>query len=237
MTKQIRKSRARPVLRFKHHGQKTIRHIDQASGVTGATLARDGLPAGMQGAGIERALKAGDHLFHLGDRAAGIYQVLRGEVRLTRIGTNGQQVTLYAASAGDILAEAALFSPAYHCAAVAAGDAVVRFYPKAALLAALRSNPDAAQAFMAMLARQVMRLRTRLEQRNIRSARDRIRHYLACNVGADGRTIALAGTLKDLAAELGLTHEALYRKLSEMAADGEIERRKNLIRIKPARSV
>jgi CRP-like cAMP-binding protein len=33
------------------------------------------------------------------------------------------------------------------------------------------------------------------------------------------------------AAELGLTHEAFYRTLAEMAADGEIERRKGAIRL------
>ena len=66
----------------------------------------------------------------------------------------------------------------------------------------------AAQAFAATLARQVMNLRTRIEQRNIRSARERVRHYLALNAGADGRTVELTGTLKDIAAELGLTHEA-----------------------------
>ena len=64
-----------------------------------------------------------------------------------------------------------------------------------------------------MLARQVMTLRTRLEQRNIHSARDRVRHYLAINADPSGRTVVLSGTLKDMAAELGLTHEALYRTL------------------------
>ncbi len=87
---------------------------------------------------------------------------------------------------------------------------------------------------MAMLASQVMNLRTRLEQRNIHSARDRVRHYLMVNAGADGRTVMLPGTLKDLAAELGLTHEALYRTLADMAADGEIERLKGKIRLSKA---
>jgi CRP/FNR family transcriptional regulator, dissimilatory nitrate respiration regulator len=32
-----------------------------------------------------------------------------------------------------------------------------------------------------------------------------------------------------MAAELGLTHEALYRTLADMSADGEIERRKGTI--------
>jgi CRP/FNR family transcriptional regulator, dissimilatory nitrate respiration regulator len=83
-----------------------------------------------------------------------------------------------------------------------------------------------------MLARQVMGLRTRLERRSIQSARERIRHYLTLNVGADGRTVTLPGTLKDLAGELGLAHEALYRTLADMAANGEIERLEGKIRLK-----
>ena len=107
----------------------------------------------------------------------------------------------------------------------------MRLYPKATLLAEFEREPKAAQAFTAMLARQVMNLRTRLEQRNIHSARDRVRHYLALNAGADGRTVKIAGTLKNLAAELGLTHEALYRTLADMAAAGEIGRLKGKIRL------
>ena len=108
---------------------------------------------------------------------------------------------LYSAAAGDTIAEASLFSPAYHCDAIATTAAVVRLYPKAAVLAEFQRNPKAAQAFTAMLARQVMSLRTRLEQRNIHSARERVRHYLAVNAGPDGRTVTLAGTLKDLAGD------------------------------------
>lgn len=186
----------------------------------------------MKDAGLARPLKAGEHLFHLGDPTAGIYEIVRGQVRLVRVGMNGQTITLHAASAGDFIAEASLFSPTYHCDAVAATDAVVRLYPKAGMLAEFERNPKSARAFMAKLAHQVMTLRARLEQRNIRSARDRVRHYLTMNVGADGRTVALRGTVKELASELGLTHEALYRALSDMAADGEIERRKDLIRLK-----
>jgi CRP-like cAMP-binding protein len=129
------------------------------------------------------------------------------------------------------LAEASVFSSSYHCDAIASTDAVVRLYPKTILLGELQHNPNFAQAFAGMLARQVMTLRTRLEQRNIHSARDRVRHYLVVNADPSGRTVTLSGTLKDMAAELGLAHEALYRTLAEMAADGEIERRKGTIRL------
>jgi DNA-binding MarR family transcriptional regulator len=69
-----------------------------------------------------------------------------------------------------------------------------------------------------------MGLRTRLAQRNIRSARERVRHFLALNAGADGCTVELRGTVKDLAEEVGLTHEALYRTLAALERAGEIKR-------------
>jgi DeoR/GlpR family transcriptional regulator of sugar metabolism len=43
----------------------------------------------------------------------------------------------------------------------------------------------------------------------------------------------LRGTLKELAAELGLTHEALYRTLARMAADKEITRTGGIIKLTP----
>src|ERR1700693_5788018 len=174
----------------------------------------DWLPAAVRNAGIERALTAGQTLFRLDDATAGFYQVVDGQIRLTRVDTDGRQIVLHLAAPAETIAEASLFSPSYHCDAIATTDAVVRLYPKAVVLGEFQRNPEVAQAFMAMLAHQVMNLRTRLEQRNIRSARDRIRHSLALNAGPDGRTVLLRSTVKDLAAELGHTHEALYRALS-----------------------
>jgi CRP-like cAMP-binding protein len=135
------------------------------------------------------------------------------------------------ASTGETVAEASLFSSTYHCDAIAATEAIVRLYPKTALLAELQRDPKVAKSFAAMLARQVMTLRTRLERRNIHSARDRVRHFLTVNVGTDGRTVILPGTLKEFAADLGLTHEALYRTLARMEADGEITRAGTVIKV------
>ncbi len=190
---------------------------------------REWLPANVQAAGVERVLPPGQALFRLGEPTAGIYEIVKGQVQMVRVDASGREVILYVAGPGDLFAEAALFSPTYHCDAVTKTGAVVRLFPKAKVIAELRQNPQAAEAFMAILARQIMSLRTRLEQRNIRSATDRVRHFLALNTGPDGRTVLLRGTLKDLAAELGLAHEALYRALADLAAAGEIKRLKNKI--------
>jgi len=194
--------------------------------------APDWLSATIRGAAVERRLKAGQALFRTGAPTGGLYEIVTGKVRLVRVDRSGREAVLQVAAPGDTLAEASLFSAAYHCDAIATTEAVVRLYPRKILVNELRRNPKVAQSFAAMLARQVMALRTRLEQRNIHSARDRVRHYLAVNADPSGRMVALSGTLKDIAAELGLTHEAFYRTLAEMAADGEIERRKDAIHVK-----
>lgn len=181
-------------------------------------------PASVRAFGVERTLKAGQMLFRIGSRSAGAYEVVSGKVRLVRVDSAGREAILYVATAGEMVAEASLFSPTYHCDAVASVHSVVRRYPKGALLAEFRRNPQAAEAFMTVVAHQVMSLRTRLQLSGIRSARERVRAYLTLNVGADGRTISLPGTLKEMAGYLGLTHEALYRTLAEMASDREIER-------------
>ena len=191
----------------------------------------DWLTTAVRRAATERTLKAGQHLFHVGDRTVGLYEIVEGTVRLVRVDRSGREAILQAAGAGETLAEASLFSPTYHCDAIAPTAARVRLYPKTVLLKELERDPKIARAFAAMLARQVMTLRTRLEQRNIHSARDRVLHYLAVNGDPRMRTVVLTGTLKDLAAELGLTHEVLYRTLAEMASRGEIERRRQTIRL------
>jgi CRP/FNR family transcriptional regulator, dissimilatory nitrate respiration regulator len=194
----------------------------------------DWLSSSVRAAATERRLKPGQTLFHTGSKSAGFYEVVSGTVRLVRVDRSGREAVLQVASAGETVAEASLFSSTYHCDAIAATEAVVRLYPKITVLAELQRDPRTALSFAAMLARQVMTLRTRLERRNIHSARDRIRHFLTVNVGADGRTVVLPGTLKELAADLGLTHEALYRTLARMEADSEIIRAGTMIKIKRA---
>jgi CRP-like cAMP-binding protein len=184
----------------------------------------DWIPAAVRAGAIERRLRAGQTLFRSGGETVGLYEVVEGKVRLVRFDRNGREAVLQLASAGDILAEASLFSAIYHCDAIASTQAMVRLYPNAMLLAELKLDPKLLEAFAAVLAQQVMTLRARLERRNVHSARDRVRHYLAVNVGPDRRTVALPGTLKELAADLGLTHEAMYRTLARMEADDEIKR-------------
>jgi len=182
------------------------------------------MQAGLRDAGTVRRLATGAALFRQGDPAGAVFQVVSGRLRLARQTIEGQSITLHTAEPGEMFAEPALFSPVYHCDAVAVVGSEVRAWRKKDLLTALRRDPDLAERFMAALARQVQALRAQLAARNILSARERVLHQLALRAGADGRTVRLRGTLMEFAAEIGLTPAALYRTLARLEREGLIVR-------------
>jgi CRP-like cAMP-binding protein len=60
----------------------------------------------------------GDHVFRQGDPTMGIFFVKSGNVCLTRVTESGNAVTIHNARAGDLFAEASIYSDHYHCDAV-----------------------------------------------------------------------------------------------------------------------
>ena len=125
-----------------------------------------------------RMLANGEALFRHGDPTFAIFAVRRGRVRLVRHLADGSTVPLYVAHDGETFSEAALFSQVYHCDAIADVDSEIEVHPKDALSQALHGNPKAARTFMMHLAQQVIALRSRLEIRNIRSAKERVAQFL-----------------------------------------------------------
>ena len=171
-----------------------------------------------------RSLARNEVLFRQGDRVTAIYFVETGRLRLERRTFDGRLLVLGTTPAGEFFVEAALFSDTYHCDAAATEPSRVRVYPKTAVLNALRADPASAMSFLALMARQVMGLRQRLELMKVRSAQERVMLYLDLNAEPDGRTVNLRSQLQDIASELGLTREALYRTLAGLERAGAIER-------------
>jgi CRP/FNR family transcriptional regulator, dissimilatory nitrate respiration regulator len=183
-------------------------------------------------ASVVRVLAPGELLFRQGDRAAAIYKVESGRLRLIRRTVDDHLVILHTARCGGFFAEASLFADAYHCDAIAAAPASIRVYPKQIVMEVMRTDPMLTEAFMARLARQLQELRARMELRNIRSARDRVLQYLRLRAGTRGRSIAIEGQLQDIAAEIGMTREALYRTLARLETEGHLTRTETAILLK-----
>jgi len=171
-----------------------------------------------------RCLARNEVLFRQGDKIAAIYFVEAGRLRLERRTFDGRLLILGITPAGQFFVEAALFADIFHCDGVATEPSRVRIYPKPAVLKALRTGPEDAMSFLALMAHQVIDLRQRLELMKVRSAKERIMLYLDFNAELDGRTVKLRSQLQDIASELGLSREAFYRTIASLEREGIIKR-------------
>lgn len=195
-------------------------------------LSVDSLPVGLRSTISHRDLKAGEILFRRNDRALAIFGVVTGRLRLVRHMADGHTITIHVALPGDGLAEAALFSETYHCEAIADPPSRIVVLPKAPYLEALRADPELALSFAAVQARSIQSLRSRIELRNIRSARERALQYLMLSAVGGDSTVPIDRPLKEMASEIGLTHEAFYRALARLEDEGAIVRTKQAIRLR-----
>ena len=165
-------------------------------------------------------LATGEHLFRIGDAVNAVFTVIRGEVRLIRRDLNGTEVVLQRSRDG-FFAEASLSSKAYHCDALAAEQSTLLRFPVQPFRVALDEDAGFRDAWMTHLAREVRKLRAQCERLSLNSAADRVLHYLESE-GHDG-VVVLSQTRKAWAAELGLSHEALYRTLKKLQINAIVQ--------------
>jgi CRP-like cAMP-binding protein len=188
-------------------------------------LTLNSLPPKLQNAITHRDLEPGETLFYQGDEAFAFFVVAMGRIKLVRYISEDKEVTFQIARSSESLAEVALFSETYTCAAVAEVASRVIVYPKQPLLSAMRSNPKLAEDFMAMLVRKVHEIKIRLELRDIRAAHERVLRYLRYMAKpGEQPVVSFDRPLKDIAVDLGLTPETLSRALTRLEKEGVITR-------------
>ncbi len=183
------------------------------------------------GAAETRDLDANEFLFRQGDTATHVFAVETGRIKLARYLSNGKVVVMHIAQPGHTFTEAALFSDVYHCNGVAEIRSRVRAFRKSEILAAVGASPKLALDYIRSLSKEVQRLRLQLELHSIPSARERILQFLVLEADPGSLAVEIQGSLKDLAASLGLAHETLYREVARLEDEGLIAREKTSIRL------
>lgn len=177
------------------------------------------LPASLRAAASVQAFTARQTLYRQGQRPRAVLCVLEGEIRLVRRSPRGDEIILQRVR-GGFVAEASLDASAYHCDVVAAAAGRLLRFPVAAFREALEQDAAFNRAWSGHLAQEIRRLRAQCERLGLNGAAARILHYLEAE-GRDG-AITLTQSRKAWAAELGLTHEVLYRTLRRLREDGTL---------------
>jgi CRP-like cAMP-binding protein len=160
------------------------------------------------------SMTPGEVLFRAGDPVLSLFVVISGAVQLTRSLPHGTQLTLQRAGRGAILAEASLFSERYHCEAAAVEPSVLSVVPRQRIEAALLTEPGLARIWTRHLAQEVQRTRNRAEILSLRSVAAKVDTWMALEGGA----LPPKGQWRQLAAEISVTPEALYRELARRRA-------------------
>lgn len=163
-------------------------------------------------------LEANQSLFIQGAKPEWLYFLETGEVCLTRCGLAGESCTLQRIFRG-FLAEASLFSEHYHCDAYCTQNSCLTAFPIEAFREQLGED-DFYQTWIQVLSKEIKRLRNQNERLSLKRAPDKVLHYLQSET--ESGLLKLEGSKKDWAAELGLSHESLYRTLKQLQQSGRI---------------
>jgi CRP/FNR family transcriptional regulator, dissimilatory nitrate respiration regulator len=182
-------------------------------------------PAALRPHASRLTYSRGRTIFSAGGATRWVYFLVSGCVRLIRRGRAGEEIVLHQAQAGEFFAEASIDSTRYHCDALAIETATVLRVSAADLTNLIAADPEFARQWISLLARQLRDVRTRVERLSLKSAAERIRHFLLSSTAGATGYVKVNGTLKDLARDLSLTHETLYRTLTRMERSGQIARR------------
>ncbi len=178
-------------------------------------------------------LRKGDFLFHCGDLVDSVFFVLEGEVRGLRTLRNGNSVVMMRAGENEFFATASLIMRHFPCSAYAAVRSRVLRIPRNSFEEAMEESGDFACYFAICLSKSLKQQCSLAERLRLKSARDRILHYIACE-SSSGKSVTLKTSLASWADELGIEPESLYRTLSEMESAGEITRSGKSIELAPS---
>lgn len=163
----------------------------------------------------------GDLLFVQRKRPTRMFYISSGEVVLQRISAQGDCFVVQRVRQGFV-AEASLEASGYHCDAMITGTGEHFSIPIDLIRAALVSDAAFSMRWIGTLNQELKRLRAQCERLALKGVRARLLHLIETE-GKNGRLV-LNSSLKSLASELAVTHEALYREITELERQGILRR-------------
>ena len=186
-----------------------------------------GLPAGeleiIAGFALLRNLAKNSYLFREGDVSEGFYVVQKGAINVHRVSPAGREQTIYVFRAGESFAEASMaVETGYPANARAIETSSVIVIPKAPFLALLTRRPDLGLRMLGSMSQHLRVLVGLVEDLTLKDVETRFLHWLAkrCPLTQHGEfTLALEGTKRVLAGELGTSSETLSRTFARLRAE------------------
>jgi CRP-like cAMP-binding protein len=190
------------------------------------------LPPVLRESAVSLEIRHGDYLFQHGNPVSQLFFVVSGEIRLMEYAASGAECVLQRAGPGEWIGECSICMDVYSCYAHAARKSRVIGFPMPLFNWVLHEDVEFANAWAAQLAASLRRIFGRYERRSLKTARERVLHFLVTE--SHGQTyLDLTHSFAVLAGELGLSRESLYRTLSQLEREGTIRREGKRLAVLP----
>jgi CRP-like cAMP-binding protein len=170
----------------------------------------------------ERTLAAEEVLFRQGSPTQSVYFVVEGEVRVESYLEDGRSVVFYRVHSGGALSEENLYFPAHLYTGVATVETVVRSIAKVDFLERMKTDAKLSPALTSCLAERYAHALMLRELMGIKAAEDRLLTWLHWQCPAGEKWLQFKGHTGDLAPELGLSKESVYRAFARLKESGKI---------------
>ena len=181
--------------------------------------------------------KKGQIIFYEGTQPRGLYVVVSGKIKISKLGSNAREQIVRLAKPGDILGYRSLLSGgSYFASAATLEDSSVCFIPKSLVFDLLNKDASLSMKMMRQLTVDLAQAEHRMVEMVQKPVRDRLAEALLLlkevyGLEEDDQTLKVTLTREDLANLIGTTTETTIRILSEMKDEGiiRLERKRILL--------
>lgn len=176
-----------------------------------------------------RVVGRGEIIFMAGDRLAGCYCVVEGQIKLTATSPSGAEKVIELLGPGRSFGEAMMFidRPAPVCAQAIEQGAAVLCVPKVLIFDLVEGSPKFVYRLLAGLSQRLHHLIMDLEAFSLQSSAQRVIGYLLMECGqeasAQAACVVLPASKNVIASRLNLTPETFSRILHHLAQQGLIQ--------------
>jgi CRP/FNR family transcriptional regulator len=169
---------------------------------------------------VEQRFKKGQSLFADGMKAAGMYGIISGKVKIYKMSLEGKEQILHIFGEGEFFGEVPVFAGGnYPAHAEALEDSRFLFFPRAEFVRLIQREPSLAMNMLAILSLRLRRFTHLIEDLSLKEVPGRLAAYLLYMSDRDGGSsrLELDITKGQLASLLGTIPETLSRILGRMS--------------------
>jgi len=169
---------------------------------------------------LEKQVNRGEILFSEGDEGRGFYVVVGGRIKVFKVSPEGKEQILHILGPGQPFGEVSVFAgQKFPANAQALDKGRVLFFPRAAVVDLIESNPSLALNMLAVMSKKLRQFAVQIENLSLKEMPARLASYLIylAQEQQSDQAVTLKISKGQLASILGTIPETLSRVFAKLS--------------------